>query len=102
MTMFYGNCTVTRPPAAEWRCYRATGVFLIMHMTIRRLSSFAALSFALAALPSAQNNWSSWGQDPGGTKFSTLNQITTENVKTLQRAWTFHTGDTSGFFESTP
>jgi len=51
---------------------------------------------------SGQNNWASFGQDPGGTKFSTLTQITTSNVKDLKRAWTFHTGDKSGFFESTP
>jgi quinoprotein glucose dehydrogenase len=50
----------------------------------------------------AQNDWSSFGQDAGGTKFSTLAQINTGNVKNLTRAWTFHTGDTSGFFESTP
>src|SRR6187200_2176440 len=49
-----------------------------------------------------QNNWASFGQDPGGTKFSTLAQINTSNVKDLKRAWTFHTGDKSGFFESTP
>jgi len=54
------------------------------------------------ALPSAQNNWMHWGQDPGGTKFSTLAEINTDNVSRLKRAWTFHTGDTSGFFESTP
>src|SRR6266498_4456123 len=49
-----------------------------------------------------QNNWVSFGQDPGGTKFSTLSQIDTSNVKDLRPAWTFHTGDKSGFFESTP
>ncbi len=49
-----------------------------------------------------QNNWVSFGQDQGGTKFSTLAQINTANVKDLKRAWTFHTGDKSGFFESTP
>ena len=26
----------------------------------------------------------------------------TDNVASLKRAWTFHTGDKSGFFESTP
>jgi quinoprotein glucose dehydrogenase len=49
-----------------------------------------------------QNNWMSFGQDSGGTKFSTLTQINTTNVKDLKRAWTFHTDDKSGFFESTP
>ena len=41
-------------------------------------------------------------QDPGHSKYSTLDQINTGNVSKLQRAWTFHTGDKSGFFESSP
>lgn len=57
---------------------------------------------ALAATTSAQDNWLQVGQDPGATKYSTLDQINTGNVKSLQQAWTFHTGDKSGFFESTP
>ncbi len=50
----------------------------------------------------AQQNWVHVGQDPGHTKYSTLDQINTKNVHTLQRVWTFNTGDKSGFFESTP
>lgn len=50
----------------------------------------------------AQNNWTQVGQDAGHSKYSTLDQINTTNVAKLQRAWTFHTGDKSGFFESTP
>ena len=61
-----------------------------------------AVTAAAGAYVRAQNNWLSWGQDPGGTRFSTLNQINTSNVGNLKRAWTFHTGDSSGFFESTP
>src|SRR5439155_12816562 len=71
-------------------------------MKTRVVTIAGGLVLALAAMLSAQNNWASWGQDPGGTKFSTLAQINTDNVKNLKRAWTFHTGDTSGFFESTP
>jgi glucose dehydrogenase len=63
------------------------------------LVTAAALS---AAVVSAQQNWTHAGQDPGGTKYSTLDQIHTGNVKSLQKAWTFHTGDKTGFFESTP
>ena len=55
-----------------------------------------------AAVVSAQQNWLHVGQDSGATKYSTLDQINTSNVKSLQKAWTFHTGDKSGFFESTP
>ena len=60
----------------------------------------AGLVLVAGSLTPAQNNWSSFGQDPGATKFSTLTQINADNVKNLTRAWTFHTGDTSGFFES--
>src|SRR6187455_3870957 len=65
-----------------------------------RIILAVALSIATIASTSAQNNWTSFGQDPGATKFSTLTQINADNVKNLTRAWTFHTGDTSGFFES--
>ncbi len=63
-----------------------------------------ALLVAVAAAGAlrAQNHWAHVGNDAGATKFSTLDQINTSNVQTLQRAWTFHTGDKSGFFESTP
>jgi len=50
----------------------------------------------------AQNNWVYFGQDQGASKYSSLSQINSTNVKNLKRAWTFHTGDKSGFFESTP
>jgi quinoprotein glucose dehydrogenase len=67
-------------------------------------SSIAALLVLIAGATSAhaQNNWVYYGQDQGATKYSTLAQITTENVKDLTRAWTFHTGASGGFFETTP
>ena len=65
------------------------------------IAVLVAASISSASL-AGQNDWTSFGQDAGGTKFSTLAQINTKNVKDLARAWTFHTGDTSGFFESTP
>ena len=55
-----------------------------------------------AATPRAQHNWLHPGQDAGATKYSTLDQINTGNVHRLERAWTFNTGDKTGFFESTP
>ena len=61
-----------------------------------------ALTIAAVGSTSAQNNWVYFGQDPGASKYSTLAQINTENVRNLKRAWTFNTGDKSGFFESTP
>jgi quinoprotein glucose dehydrogenase len=69
---------------------------------VRRLWLGLGVVAALAATPSAQNNWLHVGQDPGATKYSTLDQINTTNVKSLRQAWSFHTGDKTGFFESTP
>jgi quinoprotein glucose dehydrogenase len=62
-----------------------------------------ALAIGLAGSASrAQHNWQHVGQDEGATKYSALDQINSTNVRNLQRAWTFHTGDKTGFFESTP
>lgn len=77
---------------------------------MNRLLTFAFVTVAAAATVHGQHpstslgagDWMHSGGDPGATKFSTLDQINTGNVHTLQRAWTFHTGDKSGFFESTP
>jgi len=50
-----------------------------------------------------QNDWPYYGNDPGGMRFSPLNQINTTNVSRLRRAWTFHTGDASAtHFQGTP
>ena len=45
-----------------------------------------------AAAPSADNEWTMPNKNPSSTRFSTLNQITADNVKTLTVAWTFSTG----------
>lgn len=37
--------------------------------------------------------WPTYGNDPGGMRFSPLQQIDRGNVAQLQPAWTFHTGD---------
>ena len=76
----------------------------------RRQLTIALFAAAAAVTVHGQNpstalragNWMHSGGDPGATKFSTLDQINAGNVHTLQRAWTFNTGDKSGFFESTP
>jgi len=36
--------------------------------------------------------WSSYGSDPGGSRYSSASQIARENVAQLKIAWTFHTG----------
>jgi hypothetical protein len=39
--------------------------------------------------------WTHYGQDAGGTRYSPLDQITPENVRNLEVAWTYNTGDVS-------
>jgi quinoprotein glucose dehydrogenase len=68
----------------------------------RRLTITIVGVVLLAATAQGQKNWVYYGQDQGGTRYSSLDQISTSNVTSLTRAWTFHTGDKSGFFESTP
>ncbi|RKT10706.1 quinoprotein glucose dehydrogenase [Paraburkholderia sp. RAU2J] len=42
------------------------------------------------------SEWPAYGRDDQGTRYSPLQQITPENVKNLQMAWTFRTGDMKG------
>ncbi len=50
--------------------------------------------------------WGAYGHDAGGARFSPLQQINTGNVARLERAWTYHTGESDNprkvAFESTP
>src|SRR5690349_14978275 len=57
---------------------------------MRRLVALPALVM-LAATPAFA--WEYWGGDPGGTRFSKLDQISPANVARLIRAWEFRTGD---------
>ena len=55
-------------------------------------------------------DWPAYGQNPGGSRYSSLTQITRDNVKDLQVAWKYRTGDvsngsnlaTTSAFEATP
>jgi quinoprotein glucose dehydrogenase len=51
-----------------------------------------ATLLALAAVGFAQTDWSSYGNDPGAMRYSTLRQIDSGNVVQLKPAWTFRTG----------
>jgi quinoprotein glucose dehydrogenase len=58
----------------------------------------------------ADNGWSFYGGDAGGTRHSGLKQITRENVRDLRPVWTYHTGalqpktplNDKAAFEATP
>ena len=52
----------------------------------------ACCSFsALAQAPNTE--WRFYGGDEGGTRYSSLNQINRDNVSSLRRVWTYHTGE---------
>ena len=71
------------------------------------LSATVGFSLGRAAMA---DDWTSYGRDSGGTRFSPLTQINPENVARLQQVWTFHTGDIAAApngdarsgFETTP
>jgi glucose dehydrogenase len=54
-----------------------------------------ALWLACAPPPVAAQEWPHPGNDPGGTRHSSLAQIDRSNVARLGVAWTFDTGDWS-------
>jgi quinoprotein glucose dehydrogenase len=61
-----------------------------------------AFQVGVAGQKAAQNDWPSYGRDPGGTRHSPLTQITPQNVTRLERAWVYHTGEVNPNFEVTP
>ncbi len=79
-----------------------------MHNTIMRVT--LALLCLTAGAFAAEDSWSVYGGDAGGTRYSRLKQITRENVAKLQPVWTYHTGalkpetglNQKAAFEATP
>ncbi len=73
------------------------------------MRTLALIGFAFALFAS-DADWSYYGGDPGGARYSPLEQITRGNVSKLKIAWTYHTGALSpetarnqkAAFESTP
>src|SRR5260370_24985688 len=67
------------------------------------------ITAALCFQSAPDGDWPAYGRDPGGQRFSPLTTINRNNVRGLQVAWTFHTGDAyqpsrgpSTAFEATP
>lgn len=56
----------------------------------------AVTTFALLNSSQSTTSWEHFAGDPEGTRYSRLKQINTENVKDLQIAWTYTTGEEPG------
>ncbi|MGB8326357.1 MAG: pyrroloquinoline quinone-dependent dehydrogenase [Steroidobacteraceae bacterium] len=80
-----------------------------MRQVLIALSASAAV-LCVEADPAPDAGWSRYGGDAGGSRYTRLSQITPANVKDLQVAWIFRTGETGqgvkdwdhSAFESTP
>src|SRR6266545_1308158 len=70
-------------------------------MPCKRLLLGLACAVCLTAGTVAQNDWKTYGNDPGHTRFSTLVQITPQNVTRLTRAWEFDTKTPGRKWENT-
>ena len=51
---------------------------------------------AVAPAAAGDSAWQFYGRTPHGTRFAPYTQITRDNVKNLEVAWTFRTGDIAG------
>ena len=61
-------------------------------MTLRPNLAVTAMLMLLAVTARGQE-WSYYGYDPGGSRFSPLTQINRDNVGRLELAWSFRHGD---------
>src|SRR5437762_2712272 len=71
-------------------------------MPCKRVVFAGACVVLLTAAAFAQNDWKTYGNDPGHTKFSTLGQITPQNVTRLTKAWEFDTRTQGRKWQNTP
>jgi quinoprotein glucose dehydrogenase len=60
---------------------------------VRTALIVASLAFASAAAGAQSGDWTAYGHDALGSRFSPLTQITRENVSKLEVAWTYRTGE---------
>jgi quinoprotein glucose dehydrogenase len=75
-----------------------------MEKTMRVLASLLAIAVGFA------QDWSAYGGDSGGTRYSTLKQIRPDNIGNLKQVWIYHTGalepktrlNEKAAFEATP
>jgi quinoprotein glucose dehydrogenase len=82
-------------------------VWFLLALTAVWWPCLASVGYAQST---ADSGWPHYGNDPGGTRYSALQQINRTNVSQLQVAWTYRTGalpqdpelDRKAAFEATP
>ena len=87
------------------------GTLTFVALTLRSAARIVAmLAFALCAAGLRAQQWPVYGNDPGGSKYSPLDQINRSNVGGLKPAWEWKTGESPieqyktfpGVFQATP
>jgi glucose dehydrogenase len=71
-------------------------------MALKRLLLAFGCVVCVTARTPAQNDWQTYGNDPGHARFSTLAQITPQNVSQLTKAWEFDTKTSGRKWQNTP
>ncbi|MBL8645412.1 MAG: pyrroloquinoline quinone-dependent dehydrogenase [Rhodospirillaceae bacterium] len=59
------------------------------------LALMVSAAMGLPAAAQQRGDWPAFGNDPGGSQYSILDQINTANVRRLKLAWTHRSGDVS-------
>ncbi len=83
---------------------------MVYNGTMRLFVLIGGIALIGASGASSSKEWRYWGGDAGGTKYSSLDQVTKSNVRQLKPVWIFDTGDFSdgkqlagrSAFEATP
>lgn len=81
-----------------------TGYYALQPHEVTR-NAFAGTSSTSPAAAEAGTDWRSYGRTPAGTRYAPIDQINKDNVKGLEVAWTYQTGDApqgSAADQSTP
>ena len=103
----------SQPPVSQSRGSQSTAepaVFSPPAQPVTTLLLLLACLLLFPPAPAQAQDWRSYGNDPGGMRYSQLDQINKDNVKNLEVAWVHDTGDwsdgtklpTRSAFETTP
>ena len=72
-------------------CLATVGGMFVPHASVPAQADTTTLQPVAADQP--PQDWAHYGSTAGGTRFAALDQITRSNVKDLQVAWSYQTGD---------
>ena len=83
-------CSPAFPRIAPWQ--RSSSCAVVLALSLASCTHPAAVRDSAAAI----EEWPAYGNDPGSSRYSPLSEIAKANVRSLEVAWTYRTGDLSG------